>query len=248
MRKIFNRTPKYRAYLLSFLIFSFVGLFPSLTSAIFIDMTSNLPGLLRGDGVSWGDYNNDGYEDLMVPAAENHKNLLYQNNHDGTFTEVASTAGISSQPHPYMSTWGDYDRDGNLDLYVEGGEAGASSALYRNNGDGTFTNTTTSAGVQHNRDGYTPSWMDYNCDENLDLYIPNFNDQPNRLYQNNGDGTFADVAGGAGAGGATHSTSALWVDYNRDGYPDLYLGNNQGDKINCTKMMGTVPLRMSLQM
>ena len=180
---------------------------------------------------------------------------LYRNNRDGTFTDVTLKAGVANRGGYGMgAAWGDYDNDGHLDLYVTNY---GRSVLYHNNGDGTFTDVTDRAGVGNHRWGMTPVWVDYDNDGYLDLYVTNyvnydlrgvptgatsqeyganvpftlnpssFDPVPNRLYHNNRDGTFTDVAGRLGV--ANHdgrSLSAAFGDFNLDGWLDFYVGND----------------------
>jgi hypothetical protein len=123
------------------------------------------------------------------------------------------------------AAWGDYDKDGDLDLYVT--SYGGPHHLYRNNGEGTFTDVAAAAGV-----AAAPFWgsgvtfVDYDNDGDLDLYVLSWG--TNVLYQNNGDGTFANVTAAAGVGGDfQHWQSAAWGDYDNDGFLDVYVTNHR---------------------
>ena len=126
----------------------------------------------------------------------------------------------------------DADNDGNLDIYLvnsgywkessSGDET--PSALYRNNGDGTFTDITMTAGVGNSGNyGQGAACADYDNDGDVDLYVTNFG--VNVLYRNNSDGTFTDVTALAGTGDPAWSSSACFLDYNRDGHIDLFVVN-----------------------
>ena len=116
----------------------------------------------------------------------------------------------------------DYDNDGDLDIYLV--NSAASSVLFRNNGDGTFTDVTATAGVENSgRYGHGVACADYDNDGYVDLYVTNFG--TNRLYHNNGDGTFKDITVQAGVGDPRWSSSATFVDYDSDGALDLYVVN-----------------------
>ncbi len=116
----------------------------------------------------------------------------------------------------------DYDNDGNLDLYLV--NSAAPSVLFRNNGDGTFTDVTESAKADNQGSyGHGVACGDYDNDGYVDLYVTNFG--ANRLYRNNGDGTFTDVTVQAGVGDSHWSSSATFFDYDSDGYLDLYVVN-----------------------
>ncbi len=118
--------------------------------------------------------------------------------------------------------WGDYDGDGWPDLYVVSHRGG--NRLYRNNGNGTFTEVTAKAGVG-DPDGFGmgATWVDYDNDGHLDLSVTNRG--PNRLYRNNGDGTFTDVAVKAGVADPGWGMGVAWGDFDRDGFIDFYLCN-----------------------
>jgi hypothetical protein len=131
----------------------------------------------------------------------------------------------------------DYDGDSDLDIYFVNGSylkeinhprgrklAGKlRNALYRNNGNGTFTDVTTRAGVGDQGYGMGCLSADYDNDGDADLFITNYG--PNVLYRNNGDGTFTDVTQKAGLGGSFFSTGCTFLDYDGDGHLDLYVGN-----------------------
>ena len=108
-------------------------------------------------------------------------------------------AGLGEPIASQAAGWADYDNDGHVDLYVAGEfrpeepDPRNRGRLYRNNGDGTFTDVADAAGVSNDRFGKGVAWGDYDDDGRPDLYVSNLG-QPNRLYHNNGDGTFADVA------------------------------------------------------
>ena len=116
----------------------------------------------------------------------------------------------------------DYDNDGNLDLYLV--NSAAPSALFRNNGDGTFMDVTAAAKVNNQGSyGHGVACGDVDNDGYVDIYVTNFG--ANRLYHNNGDGTFTDITAQAGVGDTRWSSSATFFDYDSDGYLDLYVVN-----------------------
>ncbi|MDP7400232.1 MAG: VCBS repeat-containing protein, partial [Lentisphaeria bacterium] len=162
-----------------------------------------VPGLGNSVAAAWGDYDNDGDLDLYL-CKYYFQNSFYRNNGNGTFSEVAASSGIADVRDSEDAAWGDYDDDGFVDLYIARGENWNdgnslyySNQLYRNNGDGTFSNATLEAGVdESDHKSYSRGviWGDYNNDGWLDLYVANYRQQLNYLYHNNGNGTFTDVA------------------------------------------------------
>jgi hypothetical protein len=181
-----------------------------------------------GRGTAIFDYNNDGLLDIAITSAHGGSNL-YRNNGDGTFTDVSVESGLDQCVNGFSIIAGDYDNDGFTDLFVSRlGWYPGNGTLYRNNGDGTFTDVTAAAGLEIWGPSFTASWVDYDCDGNLDLFVPNnvggvFDKHvPNRLFHNNGNGTFTEVTETAGVGGLFPTIGCAWGDYNNDGYPDLF--------------------------
>ena len=188
----------------------------------------------NGHGLAWGDYDDDGDIDLFVTNLSPDANVFYQNDGSGTLVEVGSGTNLADTGESYGGAWADYDNDGDLDLYMSNGVVGT-NRLYRNNGDTTFDNVESTAGVDDMANGKGVTWGDYDGDGNVDLYVTNPPDPvngfapDNRLYHNNGDGTFADRAFTEGvADGAGDNWGALWGDYDNDGDLDLYVLNTNG--------------------
>jgi hypothetical protein len=208
-----------------------------------------------GSGVAWIDFDNDGFVDLyFISGAPGSSNALYRNNHDGTFTDVTQKAGAGAATTAYKTgvAVGDYDNDGDLDLYIT---AFGPNILLRNNGNGTFTDVTAAAGVAGGAREWSTStgFFDYDRDGDLDLYVANYLDvrdenpwcgqrtpgyrmycnptifegTPDRLFRNNGDGTFTDVSSRAGiANPAGKGLGVVFCDFDRDGDPDIYVAND----------------------
>jgi hypothetical protein len=213
-------------------------------------------------GVAVGDYDNDGYLDLFVAAFG--PDTLYHNNGDGTFTDVTAKAGVAGGPAEWSTSAGffDYDHDGDLDLYVtnyldyrvddnpycgfrkEGYRMycnpttfdGMPDRLFRNNGDGTFTDVSKQAGISNPAGkGLGVVFCDYDRDGDTDIYVAN-DMVRNFLYRNNGDGTFTDVAYGAGVGFDLNGKAQAGMgvdcaDVNGDRLPDLFV-TNFADELN----------------
>jgi len=210
-----------------------------------------------GSGVAWIDYDNDGFPDLFfVNGKPGASNALYHNNKDGTFTDVSQKAGVAGNLTKQYRTGvavGDYDNDGRLDIYVT---AFGPNTLYHNNGDGTFSDVTSKAGVAGGATEWSTStgFIDFDRDGDLDLYVTNYldyrmDDNPycgfrkegyrmycnpttfdgvaDRLFRNNGDGTFSDVSREAGiANPAGKGLGVVFCDYDRDGDTDIYVAND----------------------
>jgi hypothetical protein len=182
---------------------------------------SGLHGMVGGLNLLHGDYDNDGDEDVF---------------------SLRGAWSPDGQPHPgQTAAWGDYDNDGLLDLVVgnEGEARGAQPRihpleLYRNNGDGTFTDVAREAGVWANRFVKAVSWGDYDNDGRLDLLVSAF-DEPNALYHNEGpgpDGTwrFSEVVD-AGIERPLSSLPAWWFDFDNDGWLDIFIAAYKVDNV-----------------
>ncbi|EDY84294.1 FG-GAP repeat domain protein [Verrucomicrobiia bacterium DG1235] len=189
-------------------------------------------GVLGGD--SWGtgstfaDVDNDGDLDLYLCQFDA-PNLLYINNGKGVFTESAAQAGVAVQSGSVVGAFEDYDRDGDLDLFIltnvldsTGHPEGEPDMLFRNKGDGTFENVTAAAGIDSDRGkGHSATWWDADGDGWADLFISNDFEAPDHLYKNNGDGTFTDIIEVAFPHTAWYSMGSDFGDINNDGRLDL---------------------------
>ena len=180
-------------------------------------------------GSAWIDVNNDSYPDLFVSNGNQNEqdNKLYINNGDGTFTPVNTGEIVNDGGSSIGSTWGDYDGDGNIDLFVVNRATSQGNStlnfLYKNNGDGSFNKILSGEIVSELWDSNISSWVDIENDGDLDLFVINFN-QKNILYLNNGSGSFTKIDTGA-ITQQSFSISGIWGDYNNDSFPDLYIGN-----------------------
>jgi hypothetical protein len=224
----------------------------------FADVTekAGVAGAGYGMAVAVGDYDNDGFSDLFVAGVN--RNILYHNNGDGTFTDVTAPAGVAGdKPHKRWSIsagWFDYDNDGDLDLFVVNyckwdpktepycglrkpgyrsychpkHYEGWPNQLYRNNGDGTFTDVSEAAGIAaHVGKGMGVAFADYDGDGWMDVFVCN-DTVRNFLFRNNGDGTFSEVGLRAGVAltedGIAISTMGVdFRDINNDGWPDIFV-------------------------
>jgi hypothetical protein len=221
-----------------------------------------------GGGVAVFDYNGDGRPDIFFTNGANiamlkkdnpkYNDRLFRNDGNGVFTDVTAAAGLTGTGYDVGAAVGDYDNDGNADLFVAGVHH---NTLYHNNGNGTFTDVTVKAGLSNSVDPeYGPlwsvaaAWVDVNNDGLLDLFVVNYmqwsytatalckfqgvgdychpkfyKTQPNQLFLNKGDGTFQDVSKQWGL--REHPGRGMGVgvaDYDLDGKPDLFVPNDAG--------------------
>jgi hypothetical protein len=223
----------------------------------FSDVTAaaGLAGVGYSMGVAAGDYDNDGFVDLYVTGFD--RNQLFHNNGDGTFTDVTARAGVGGtlpgggKAWSVTSGWLDYNHDGKLDLFVvnylnykldsaahcvvnklpaycaPNDFQGTPDILYRNNGDGTFTDVSVESHLsQYIGKGMGVAFADYDGDGFEDIFVSN-DTFPNYLFHNNGDGTFTDVAAIAQVaytdnGKTVAGMGADFRDLNNDGLPDIF--------------------------
>ncbi len=202
-------------------------------------------GNIFGYGVGIADLDQDGAPDIISVGDAAGGVKIWQNDGNGFFTDRSLVPGLQgSIPARLYSavSAADYDNDGDLDLYLSA--YGQPDILLRNDGDWTWTDVTSEAGLGDAGAGCGISWVDFNNDGWLDFYLANRTGtffvgngpalQENRLYRNNGDGTFTDVAVQMNVHDpGTPSFQGNFFDYNEDGRPDLYLANDKGNSA-CT--------------
>ncbi|WP_046745455.1 FG-GAP-like repeat-containing protein [Kordia zhangzhouensis] len=191
--------------------------------------------IFLGSGISFCDYNDDGWDDITIGTQSGDPIKMYKNNGDGTFS-LDTSLGINNTRQQKQVIWVDFDNDGDKDLYVSSNADG--SRLYRND-TGTLVDVTATSGLPTvAQDNSGASWGDYNNDGNLDVFLCNreiSSPQSNYLYRNNGDGTFTNVSVAAGIDPGSHfSFCAAFFDYNNDGWQDIYMAN---DKTNTTNIL-----------
>ncbi len=226
-----------------------------------IDRNTYIPEAM-GCGAAFLDYDNDGWLDILLLTGSRWKdvpagatNRLYKNNRDGTFTDVTEKAGLGRSGWFFGVTVGDYNNDGLEDIFITGWPR---NFLYRNNGDGTFADVTREAGLLHEGDrwGAGCTWMDFDRDGHLDLFVSNYlKFDPHRvpaagtdpncnfkgiqincgprglppethcLYKNNGNGTFTDisVASGIAKPAGSYGLTVVAADFDDDGWPEIYV-------------------------
>lgn len=214
-------------------------LFRNLGGFKFEDVTNKAgvadPGEAGGawkQGAAMADVNNDGWLDLYV-CRFRAPNLLYVNQGDGTFKEAAAAHGLAVNDATSMAAFCDYDHDGWLDVYIQTNlldnsrnPAGQRDHLFRNNGDGTFSNVSDRAGISSQEtQGHAATWWDYNNDGWPDLYVANDFAVPDFLYRNNGDGTFTNVINEVVPHMSYSSMGADLGDLNNDGLIDFLVAD-----------------------
>jgi enediyne biosynthesis protein E4 len=225
-----------------------------------------------GTGCMFFDYDNDGWLDIYLVNGRYREdvndntgrrlrgklsNKLYRNNHDGTFTDVTTRAGVGGgEGYGVGCSAGDYDGDGFLDLLVLNYKG---NTLYHNNGNGTFTDVTKKSGLADGRWSVSGVWFDYDGDGKLDVFVTNYleydagkfrnffaaagypgplsyHGQPDALYRNNGDGTFTDVAKDLGIlNPEGRGMSATVADFRNSGHLDIFVSNDamENDFFKC---------------
>ncbi len=240
----------------------------------FTDVTeqAGIKGIGYSMGVAAGDFDNDGFVDLYITGVN--RNQLLHNNGNGTFTDVTDKAGVAGaipgkgKPWAVAAGWFDYNNDGLLDLLVinyldyniadcklcsiggvrtycaPGNFKGTQNILYRNNGDGTFTDVSVPSHIaQYVGKGMGLAFADYDNDGFTDVFVSN-DTIPNFLLHNNGDGTFKDVALEAGVaytsdGGVVAGMGAEFRDLDNDGLPDIFHTAMFGNTFPIYRNMGS---------
>ena len=182
-------------------------------------------------GAAFADVNNDGRLDLYV-CRFGAPNLLYVNQGGGAFHEEAATRGLALDDASNMAAFGDFDRDGWLDVYVQTNVLDASQRpdgqrdhLFRNNRDGTFTDVTRAAGIAGDTKGHSVIWWDFDEDGWPDLYVANDFKEPDHLYRNNRNGTFTNVLSTVVPHTPHFAMGSDLGDLNNDGHLDLLVAD-----------------------
>ena len=173
----------------------------------------------------WSDFDNDGDPDLFVGFKGSLPNRLYRND-QGTFVEVAAQMGIADLPDTRAAAWGDFDADGNADLYVGfSHKAATRNKLYRNEG-GKFVDLAHDMGVDVVGETRQISWIDFDNDGRIDLFVA-FRDAPNMLFHNEGN-RFVDVAKDMGVDDPRKTVGAIWFDFDQSGRLSVFTANQDG--------------------
>ena len=207
------------------------------------DLGLNVNG--RAGGVIVDDFDNDGYLDIVTSAWDLDDPMHYfQNNKDGTFTDVTEKSGLKGLTGGLNIQQTDYNNDGFKDIFVLRGAwntrgiGNQPSSLLRNNGDGTFTDVTLQSGLYYLHPTQAAVWADFNNDGWLDVFIGTENPigfDPGgthkcMLYVNNHDGTFTDVAAKAHCDVMAYVKGVTSADYDHDGFADVFISTMDGEK------------------
>ena len=192
-----------------------------------ITTTANLPTEnIYSYGASWGDIDNDGFLDIFISSFDSNRlipNLLFKNNRDGTFTNVSESANISSSGHlSFCSAFIDYNKDGWQDIYISNDRALNTNILYKNNGDGTFTDVSQESGAGIAIDAMSVTVGDFNSDGWFDIYVTNTPTLGNYFLKNNGDGTFTNIAEDTETQVFGTCWGAVFIDAENDSDLDIY--------------------------
>ena len=180
-----------------------------------------------GNGISFVDYDDDGWDDISITTANGLQPQFYKNN-SGTFTaDFLNLPNLNYQTK--QINWVDFDNDGDKDLFITSDTNG--NRLLENDGSFIFSDITISAGLPNaNMFTFGSSWGDINNDGYLDIYVSNRDItgvNSNKLYKNNGNGTFSDISVSAGVDLVSLSFCSAFLDFNNDGYQDIYISNDK---------------------
>lgn len=199
------------------------GEYVDVTSAVGLPLASTF-----STAACWADYDKDGWLDLYIGTRDwNLGSHLYHNNGDGTFTDVTDFAGVSNFGKlPLAISFLDYDNDGWLDIY-NANDLHQGNTLFKNNGDGTFTDVSVVSGANVYVSGMGIAIGDYDNNGFLDMYITNV-DEGNAFLHNNGDGTFTEIAGYLHIDVGKFGWGTSFFDYDNDGDLDLLVNNSGG--------------------
>ncbi len=180
------------------------------------------------DGATWADMDNDGDLDCFVVNWYNINNMMYSNDGNANFSQVSAQPPVTDLGYSETASWGDYDNDGLVDLYVANSAGAKKNFLYHNDGSGVFTKITVGTAVNDAFDSRCANWTDMDNDGDLDLFVANEANQHENIYRND-SGTFVKITTGALVTDGGKTMSSSWGDYDNDGDMDVFLANDQGN-------------------
>jgi hypothetical protein len=200
------------------------------------------------DGATFADADNDGDLDAFVVNWYGVNNLYYTNNGNGTFTQITSQVIAADGGYSETASWGDYDKDGLVDLYVCNSDGNRKNFMYHNDGNNTFTKITAGLAVNDAFYSRSISWTDMDLDGDADIFVTNENNEQENIYRNDGGGTFTKLTAGPLLMNSGNTMSSSWADFDNDGDMDVFVANDLGDNalfrndgnFTFTKMIDTV--------
>lgn len=181
------------------------------------------------DGASWADTDNDGDMDCFVVTWYGVTNYFYTNNGSGTFTKITTGPLVTQGTYSETCSWGDYDKDGLVDLYICNSDGAFKNNLFHNSGNNTFTQITTGDMVNDTYASRSVNWTDIDNDGDPDLFVTNEVGEDENIYRNDGAGVFIKITTGDLLNNGGNTMSSSWADYDNDGDMDVFLANDQGD-------------------
>ena len=200
----------------------------------FVEQTLNMASLNhQTKSVTWVDIDNDGDKDFFVTSDTN-GNKLFQNNGNLVFQDITLASGIAvTNMFSYGASWGDYNNDSFLDVFISNRSESLPNKLYKNNGDNTFTDVSAQAGISSSGHmSFCSVFFDFNNDGWQDIYISNDKyNYANIMYMNNGNNTFTDYSESSLANISIDAMTTTVGDYNNDGWFDLYVTNTPGGNV-----------------
>jgi hypothetical protein len=196
-------------------------------NGFFAEQNINIDNSNSTKQINWIDIDNDGDHDLFI-TSDDGGNTLYENLGNMVMQDITLSSGIILDSFPYYgASWGDYNNDGFLDVFISIWDSETPNILYKNNGDKTFTIVNNEVGLSNDAKlSFCAAFLDYDNDGDQDIYVANDRTiYTNDFYRNNGDGTFTEVGALTGTDLAIGAMSVTVDDYNSDGWLDIYVTN-----------------------
>ncbi|MFN8144160.1 MAG: FG-GAP-like repeat-containing protein [Bacteroidia bacterium] len=179
------------------------------------------------DGATWADADNDGDVDAFVVNYYDVNNLFYLNDGNGNFTQQSTGSLCNDGGYSETASWGDYDNDGLLDLYVANSSGNLKNFLYHNTGSSTFAKINTGSVVNNTHSSRCVNWTDIDLDGDVDLFVTNESNENEDIYENTGNGSFVLHSSGPLLNDGRFTMSGSWADIDNDGDLDVFLANDQ---------------------